>query len=200
MTDTTTSDVLADTLATYQRVSRATAIYPGHDEQPSPAGITYNSLALIGEAGEIAGKVSKIRRDRLNIDDIRPGLLAECGDVLWHLAQLATDWGFSLGDVAGEVDAGPATFSLRQLADLEHAAICLAGDSWEVAVEADGLDDMETVRARASVLCDFPAVVQSLMLVIHALDGNLVAVAQANIDKLNSRKQRGVLGGNGDNR
>jgi NTP pyrophosphatase (non-canonical NTP hydrolase) len=80
----------------YQLAASATAIYP--DEMR----ITYPTLGLAGEAGEIANKVKKIYRDNSGVVSIEKleDLGGEIGDVLWYLAALATDLGLDLGDIA----------------------------------------------------------------------------------------------------
>lgn len=106
----------------YQSEAITTLIYPGSGEI---LGLSYVTLGLAGEAGEIAEKVKKIIRDKggelSQVDRVE--LIKEVGDVLWY----------------------------------------------------------------AAALC-------------HELGGSLADTAQLNIDKLNSRKERGKLGGSGDNR
>lgn len=101
----------------YQDGAAETAIY-------TDKGL-YPALGLAGEAGEVAGKVSKVLRDDGGIftDEVKTDLKKELGDVLWFVAAMARD-----------------------------------------------------------------------------LDFTLEEIAQANLDKLASRKARGVLGGSGDNR
>jgi len=81
----------------YQRLSRATAHYP-----PIGHAVIYPTLGLANEAGEVAGKVKKIFRDKGGTiaDADRAALAAELGDVLWYLAQLATELELSLDDIA----------------------------------------------------------------------------------------------------
>jgi NTP pyrophosphatase (non-canonical NTP hydrolase) len=81
----------------YQTKSRKTAGYPaiGHP-------VIYPALGLVNEAGEVAGKIKKIFRDKggaIN-DETREALKAELGDVLWYLAQIATELDLSLDDIA----------------------------------------------------------------------------------------------------
>jgi NTP pyrophosphatase (non-canonical NTP hydrolase) len=81
----------------YQTQSRKTAAYPaiGHP-------IVYPALGLTNEAGEVAGKVKKIFRDKggqISEAD-RAALAAELGDVLWYLAQMCAELGLSLDEVA----------------------------------------------------------------------------------------------------
>ena len=81
----------------YQQRARQTAKYPviGHP-------VIYPTLGLASEAGEVAGKIKKIFRDRAGVIDQadRDALRSELGDVLWYLAQVATELGLSLDDIA----------------------------------------------------------------------------------------------------
>lgn len=82
---------------TYQSFARRTARYPaiGH-------AVIYPTLGLTNEAGEVAGKVKKIFRDKGGVigKAEQEALKAELGDVLWYLAQLCTELGLSLDEVA----------------------------------------------------------------------------------------------------
>lgn len=83
----------------YQKQSRATAKYPsiGHP-------VIYPVLGLANEAGEVAGKVKKVFRDKggeIN-EATRAALASELGDVLWYLSQVCTELGLSLDEVAGQ--------------------------------------------------------------------------------------------------
>lgn len=81
----------------YQEKSRKTAKYPeaGHN-------FVYPVLGLAGEAGEVAEKVKKIIRDKDGVvdEEAREALKKELGDVLWYVAQLSTEFGLQLDDVA----------------------------------------------------------------------------------------------------
>jgi NTP pyrophosphatase (non-canonical NTP hydrolase) len=81
----------------YQTKSRVTAKYPaiGH-------GVIYPTLGLVNEAGEVAGKIKKIFRDKDGVigEAEREALKAELGDVLWYLAQTCTELEISLEEVA----------------------------------------------------------------------------------------------------
>ena len=84
-------------LSDYQQRSRATAVYPDAGDN-----LTYPALGLCGEAGECAEKVKKTIRDdggRLTAER-RDALAAELGDVLWYVAQLATEAGLDLDQIA----------------------------------------------------------------------------------------------------
>ena len=81
----------------YQSKSRRTAKYQaiGHP-------VIYPTLGLTNEAGEVAGKVKKIFRDKDGViaEADREALKGELGDVLWYLAQICTELNLSLEDVA----------------------------------------------------------------------------------------------------
>lgn len=66
--------------------------------------IVYPTLGLANEAGEVAGKVKKIFRDRGGAitDADREALALELGDVLWYLSELCTRLGIPLGEVAAK--------------------------------------------------------------------------------------------------
>ena len=81
----------------YQQKAKATAKYPviGH-------GVIYPTLGLTNEAGEVSGKIKKVFRDKDGIisEETRDALKAELGDVLWYLAQVATELNLSLDEIA----------------------------------------------------------------------------------------------------
>jgi NTP pyrophosphatase (non-canonical NTP hydrolase) len=62
----------------------------------------YPTLGLCGEAGEVADKVKKVIRDDGGAfsDPVRESLKLELGDVLWYVAQLASELGFDLDTIA----------------------------------------------------------------------------------------------------
>jgi NTP pyrophosphatase (non-canonical NTP hydrolase) len=96
------------TFSQYQRRSRETAIYPGRDAGPDGAptnrllALAYVGLGLAGEAGEVAEKIKKIVRDSAGVIGTtnRLAVAKELGDVLWYIAQVATEFGLSFADVA----------------------------------------------------------------------------------------------------
>lgn len=86
-----------DTFDEYQRQSRRTWNLV-HTDHP----IVYPTLGLVNEAGELAGKVKKIFRDKNGVisEADRDALKYELGDVLWYLAQIATELNMTLEQVA----------------------------------------------------------------------------------------------------
>ncbi len=81
----------------YQEQSRKT-----YSDIHVEGSIVYPTLGLANEAGEFAGKVKKLYRDKGGqlSDEDREALKSELGDVLWYLTQLCTNLGFTLEEVA----------------------------------------------------------------------------------------------------
>lgn len=88
-------------LSEYQRLSRSTAHYPRNEA------LTYPSLGLAGEAGEFADHAKKVIRDDGGevTAERREAMAKELGDVLWYVAQLASELGLDLDEIAqGNLD------------------------------------------------------------------------------------------------
>jgi NTP pyrophosphatase (non-canonical NTP hydrolase) len=85
-------------LSEYQRLSRSTAEYPRQEA------LTYPALGLAGEAGEFADHAKKVIRDDGGevTPQRREAMAKELGDVLWYVAQLASELGLELEQVARE--------------------------------------------------------------------------------------------------
>ncbi|MEW5805145.1 MAG: nucleoside triphosphate pyrophosphohydrolase family protein [Patescibacteria group bacterium] len=85
------------TFEEYQKISRKTAQYP-----ESGKNFIYPALGLAGETGEVIEKIKKLIRDKNSelTEEYRQEIEKELGDVLWYLAQLATELGISLEQVA----------------------------------------------------------------------------------------------------
>ena len=81
----------------YQQLARRTAIYPD-----AGSNVIYPTLGLSGEAGEVAEKVKKVIRDKGGQfdDDTRLAICKELGDVLWYVAQIASELNLDLSNVA----------------------------------------------------------------------------------------------------
>ena len=75
----------------YQDFTDDTAIYPPEK------GLEYTALGLASEAGEFAGKVKKMIRDKTYDTE---AMIAELGDVLWYVARAAAELDVHLSDVA----------------------------------------------------------------------------------------------------
>lgn len=120
------------TLNDYQQQAMTTCL-------PESENFAYMMLNLVGEVGEIAGKVSKyIRKGQASFEgndlrlysqgddnaawDRESDLRKEAGDVLWQLAGLCTVMGWDLEDIARQ--------NLSKLADRkQRGVIASEGDN-----------------------------------------------------------------------
>lgn len=59
----------------------------------------YVNLNLAGEVGELLGLMAKGRRDGRGLT-YDMNVKKELGDILWHVAAIAADHGYSLSDIA----------------------------------------------------------------------------------------------------
>ncbi len=85
------------TFSEYQKESRKTAVYPNAGNN-----FIYPTLGLAGEAGEVAEKIKKVIRDKNGVidEETKEKIAKELGDVLWYVAQLCTELGLSMEEVA----------------------------------------------------------------------------------------------------
>lgn len=87
------------TLNEYQFKALETATYPREHH------IIYPTLGLTGEAGEVADKVKKVIRDNNEVftEEKKLEIIKELGDVLWYIATLSYELGYTLEQV-GEIN------------------------------------------------------------------------------------------------
>ena len=85
-----------------------------------------------------------------------------------------------------------------------YPALGLAGEAGEVADKLKKVirdnDGVLTDPVREAVAKELGDVLWYVAVLAHEIDYSLGSIAQGNLDKLNSRKQRGVISGSGDNR
>ena len=91
-------------IETYQTLAYKYAVYPQElRKQGRPDvedRVNYALIGLAGEAGELLNKWKKVYRDHdghVNIEIAR-SLLAEAADVMWYIAAMHTELGYSLDD------------------------------------------------------------------------------------------------------
>lgn len=102
----------------YQKKALKNKIYGYGDS------IIYPALGLGNEAGEVQGKIKKVLRDFNGVFNIenKMKIADECGDVLWYLAALSEDLGFTLEEIA--------KMNIKKLADrMERGVIQGSGDN-----------------------------------------------------------------------
>ena len=181
----------------YQDKTAETANYPSEN------GANYCMEGFVGEVGEIADKLKKLMRGdtETSTDDV----LAEVGDALWYSARLAYETGFD--DLDGIT---LRKLSLRKSMWVNMRSGQMKAACWreEATIRLGHLQEMfrsmilypqnEAFRFRfIGLLGD---VIYCLAQIAHVFCSTLNKVALMNLEKLKSRKERGTIQGNGDNR
>ena len=77
----------------YQDCTEETAVYP------SEHALSYLSLGLNDESGEVAGAVKKYMRGDYGESELRSRVKGEAGDVLWYWARLLDELDLDAEDV-----------------------------------------------------------------------------------------------------
>ena len=183
------SDEFVRSLLEYVDHTGDTAVFPGAGTQE---GLTYTTLGLIGELGEVAEHAKKSLRDDNGTftDERRAKMSKEVGDFMWYWSETSRAAGLN---VLRTIKLSPTNRpGSRDVSE------CIRRLSWNVAEVCKSLSDeyRSPVRDTTSVIENWLAM--SLMEVVWVCNGagiDFTAILQANLEKLKSRKERGVLQG-----
>lgn len=194
-------------ISDYVEKARSTAIYP------KEARFYYPALGLAGELGEIIDKLTLLPKE---VPSHKEAVIKEAGDLLWYVVNTAIDAGVPVLNFTGHNPHNFTDLGLFQhpSKDTRSPLIKLSihvGRIAEIAkkmirddrlrVDAfQPIDDKLTSEKQAIVHDSLEEIVRCLCSIAKEWSINMDDVAQANIDKLFSRKKRGVLQGEGDNR
>lgn len=199
------------TFKKYAMEQAKTAIYPQEM-------VVYPFLGLAGEAGEVAEIVKKCMQDCQGVWNILrlPTLKKELGDVLWYLSEIARRTELSLEEVAQwNVGGGLTTFNeyskkQEQTVWYQHENIVKhpffglaekVGRVCELAKKCirddGGVWSLDRKEKLAKELGDVLWYVSDIA---RCTGLSLEEIATANVEKLKSRQERGVLKGSGNDR
>ena len=192
----------------YQKWTDSTAIYRQNIDQMH--WLNYCILGLNEEAGELLkvksdmtlrqvpkGLFDSSLSPELNIASIMEraeNFLKEAGDVMWYISQLANLLGVRLSDcldrfkeevIEGWVDK-------EDLLKVVFLAGQIAG------YQKKSLRDKTDFRDK--FILAIGGIIHRLYAIVGSNDTSFELVLQTNMEKLSSRKDRGVLQGSGDNR
>lgn len=186
-------DWTVENLSDYGAPALKTAIYPGRNTY---TGLMYATLGLVGEVGEVAEKMTNGHaRERIG---------AELGDALWYINALADECDGSLGSLEYDLVEGLHDVTLFSYADTEQLVHELVVQAAAIAncVKKGLRDDAgERTRGRTAKLDVLLLTTLNIWLqLVRSLSLDPYDIAAQNLTKLFDRKDRGVLGGDGDKR
>lgn len=201
------------TVAEYEAGTTETAIYP---EVGSGfyAALRYVGHGLTGEIGEISEKIKKVYRDEEGVltDEKVRDLVLECGDVLWYLTRASVEHGTSLAETlqTDTPDDGFDNMNFNWHKEdtptdpdytvLDWASYYVSGMAeWNGAYIGE-LRSYDYLTSSDAAQFDLSCIAHNLNELLVLLGSSMGEAAQINHNKLFSRKDRGVIGGSGDNR
>lgn len=175
----------------YQNATQEFAVYP------SDQAIQYLCLGLVDESSELF-EAAVMAGSTADSGD----LIDELGDVCWYSAQLALRLGLRLSEMIAE-----RRDFVQPLATLSDAASFIMLKSAEIAGPVKKMmrgdkpleQSLCAVKARASEsIAQIMMVIDSLAVALGRK--SVISIALANLEKLRSRAQRGVIKGSGGSR
>ena len=146
--------------------------------------VIYPTLGLVNEIGEIQEKYDD--PEKYKVEDT----LQEMGDVLWYIAALCTDLGITMSFLENKEE-------FYELDSMFFEASMIAGIVKKWLRDSNRTFSVEKIFEIQTHLSKIYTALQTYCLDIQF---SIEEVFKMNIEKLNSRKERGVLTGSGDHR
>lgn len=164
----------------------------------------YPCMGLIGEIGEVAEHLKRVMSDDGGVltPDRAQAIKIELGDVLWYIAALAQEIDRPMPVRFRTFEDSSTIFEISDTRGWWHEPM----RAWLQATNAvglvaklvdDGRLDAPAVERLESLLFD---IVRRISCLSRWAGFTLADVMHANVDKLLSRRARGVIQGSGDNR
>ncbi|MCP4365405.1 MAG: hypothetical protein GY800_08935 [Planctomycetes bacterium] len=166
-----------ETLADYQREAHKTMF-------PQCENSFYLTMLMLEEVGELAGKFAKRKRgdDGLNGIQFNRLVLHELGDIAWGLVEYAHIFGIDLDGSCFHM----SEYQVMSKRNIDRQIIDLSSHVLDF-IKSPVHDTLD--NAIGSIAC-----------IANEYDISIQEVLAMNIKKLSSRKERGVIGGDGDER
>lgn len=161
-------------LSEYQPLAVSTAVPPALSRD-------YLVPMIVGEVGELFGKVAKAHRDGWSTERLQADLVKEYGDIAWGTAVLLHHLG-----------ASELPFATYSRDTTLQSLLYEAGNVYEA--WSAGFSAQFQIMAAARLWHVLEANCETLT--GHSWE----TVLQANVNKLASRAERGTIQGSGDNR
>jgi NTP pyrophosphatase (non-canonical NTP hydrolase) len=192
-------------LKEYQEKARSTAIYHVGEDYSVCISMIYPGLGLVGECGEVAEKIKKLYRDDNGVltEKRKEALKKELGDCCWYLSNLCSDTDSDL-QTCYEMKRSSQTHRVREMKwpqlvlHMNRCASIVAEalESWYYQYDCR-LGERSRFVAITHNVTEILVCIEELA---NRCDGTLEDIYTTNIEKLLSRKARGKLKGDGDNR
>lgn len=205
------------TFSEYMKGAYSTKIYADENR------FTYTTPGLIGEIGEVFGKVAKVFRDNKFDPD---ALKKELGDCFWFTAVLVKEFDLpidpferTLNHIHGNDSEIHSVMGVRfdqkskeSLANKLTTLLSLLDDAlhWSssfyhwfclIGLQSNNFEKLfPQSTLKSSMTENLVFIVKTLMCCCWVLDYDVQQALQDNLTNLQERKQRGTLQGSGDNR
>ena len=179
----------------YQREARTTAVYPINYQ------LQYVVIGLAGETGELLEKLLPYVSNALdNAQAPTEELLSrEFGDILWYVANTAHDANIDIDfDLSSSIPFNDVKGSWVEKVFLIVIRMGKISEKVKKALR-DNSGILQEVK-RQEMKEDLILLLTHLGELASIFGLRLDHIAAQNLEKLFSRKQRGVIGGSGDNR
>ena len=168
-----------------------TAIYPGADNNGYHA-IFYSALGLADEAYEMFEATEPEKRK------------AELGDLLYYFARTVKEFRIdvdALKQEAEDLSEQMKVFSMKEALHQVLSPACkINGLTKKYLRDEDFRTNSPSKEKRTKVQFELACLLNGIYNICNLLNVNIADIAEMNLDKLFSRKERGKLQGSGDTR
>jgi hypothetical protein len=192
----------------YQSFTLTTALYKGSGQGSSEA-VVYVAFGLGGEGGELAEKIALVAPSTLHQHD---DILGELGDVFYYFARTCAEVGLVFSEILGNFDdtaeEKPETGDTRPYTLKVYLfTLYYMGKMGRILErikkklrERGGFVGLDELKTSEVFKLDLVSAAVELRRLTHLLGFRIIDVLAANEKKLQSRKDRGKLHGEGDRR
>lgn len=182
----------------YIEFSRTTAIYP-EANTGSVGELMYLSLGLAGEVGEVSDSIGDYHKKEVFIE--KEVSIKELGDIAYYWARIADALGNTPFDLTDKDLEGSKRNEYVEYCRLDSLVLDLANSVGGICNKVKKLyRDEDTQEGRNKIWPYLTETAQGWSDICIKLGLEPHAVLQANMEKLSGRKERGTLGGSGENR
>lgn len=192
-------------LKEYQEKARSTAIYHVGEDYGVDISMIYPALGLVGECGEVAEKIKKLYRDDNGklTEKRKEAIKKELGDCCWYLSNVCSDTNCDL-QVCYEMKRPSQIQNVRlmalpQLVLRMNKYASFVAESLEIWYYDHNCDPVASVKF-ISIHLHITEILVCINELACRCDCTLKDIYVLNIEKLLSRKERGVIKGEGDDR